>query len=87
MPGEGGTQVTSRTLLRNENFHIDVENPNPGGRPGQLHLQDYVGNKYQYNFESGEFEGLPNSLAKQVARSPAVARAITTGLNYLGMGG
>ena len=85
IPGEGGTQVTSRTLMQNEEYHIDVENPNPGVRAGQLHLQDYVGNKYQYNFEAGEFEGLPNSLAKQVAGNPAVARAIATGLRYLGM--
>ncbi len=85
IPGEGGTQVTSRTLLQNEDFHIDVENPNPGVRPG-LHLQDYLGNKYQYNFETGQFEGLPNSLARQVARNPVVARAIATGLRYLGMG-
>ena len=86
MPGAGGTQVTSRTLMQNSDFHIDVENPNPGGRAGQLHLQDYSGNKYQYNFETGQFEGLPNSLAKQVARDPAVARAVATGLRYLGMG-
>jgi hypothetical protein len=86
MPGAGGTQVTSRTLMQNSDFHIDVENPNPGGRAGQLHLQDYSGNKYQYNFETGQFEGLPNSLAKQVARDPAVAGAVATGLRYLGMG-
>lgn len=86
MIGEGGTQVTSRTLTQNEDFHIDVENPNPGVRPGQLHLQDYAGNKYQYNFETGQFEGLPNSFARQVANNPAVARAIATGLRYLGMG-
>jgi hypothetical protein len=85
IPGEGGTQVTSRTLMQNEDYHVDVENPNPGVRAGQLHLQDYVRNKYQYNFETGEFEGLPNSLAKQVASNPAVARAIATGLRYLGM--
>jgi hypothetical protein len=86
MIGVNGTQVTSRTLLQNEDFHIDVENPNPGVRPGQLHLQDYNGNKYQYDFETGQFEGLPNSLAKQIARNPAVAKAIATGLRYLGMG-
>jgi hypothetical protein len=83
--GEGGTQVTSRVLMQNEDYHIDVENPSPGVRAGQLHLQDYVGNKYQYNFETGEFEGLPRSLAKQVASNPAVARGIATGLRYLGM--
>ena len=85
MIGAGGTQVTSKTLMQNDSFHIDVENPAPGVRPGQLHLQDYAGNKYQYNFETGKFEGLPNSLAKQIARDPAVERAIRTGLRYLGL--
>ena len=86
MIGEGGTQVTSRTLTMNNDYRIDVENPNPGVRPGQLHLQDSAGNKYQYNFDTGQFEGLPKSLAKQVAKDPAVARAIATGRRYLGMG-
>jgi hypothetical protein len=84
MVGARGTQVTSKTLLENDRFHIDVENPAPGSRPGQLHLQDYAGNKYQYNFETGRFEALPNQLAKFVAKDPAVARAINTGLRYLG---
>jgi Pretoxin HINT domain len=86
MVGACGTQVTSRTLMQNKDFHIDVENPNPGVRAGQLHLQDYVGNKYQYNFGTGQFEGLPNSLAGKVANNPLVGRAIRTGLRYLGMG-
>jgi RHS repeat-associated protein len=53
MIGARGTRVTSKTLLENDKFHIDVENPDPGGRPGQLHLQDYDGNKYQFNFKTG----------------------------------
>jgi RHS repeat-associated protein len=85
MIGARGTRVTSKTLLENDKFHIDVENPDPGGRPGQLHLQDYDDNKYQFNFKTGKFMGLPSSLAKAVARDPAVARAIRTGLRYLGM--
>ncbi|WP_192903101.1 hypothetical protein [Photorhabdus khanii] len=28
---------------------IDVENPNPGQRAGQLHYQDNQGNKYYYD--------------------------------------
>ena len=42
MLGENGTQVMSKTLFKNSDFHIDVENPAPGVRPGQLHLQDYL---------------------------------------------
>src|SRR5262249_24003521 len=56
MIGRGGTQFTSRTLMYSENYRIDVENPAPGVRPGQLHLQDSAGNKYQYNFATNQFE-------------------------------
>lgn len=86
MLGAGGTQVTSRTLLQTSSYHIDVENPAPGVRPGQIHLQDYAGSKYIYDVQTGAFEGLPSNLAKQVAQNPAVARAIATGLRYLGIG-
>jgi hypothetical protein len=68
----------------NSQFHIDVENPAPGIRPGQLHLQDYAGNKYQYNFEAKKFEGVPNKLAKQVNNNSKAQRAIKKGLRYLG---
>jgi Pre-toxin TG len=85
MLGAGGTKTTSTTLLETNKFHIDVENPAPGVRPGQLHLQDYSGNKYLYNFETGEFEGLPRSLAKQIAKDPRVGRAIAKGRTYLGI--
>jgi hypothetical protein len=71
--------------VQNENYRIDVENPNPGVRPGQLHLQDSAGNKYQYNFATNQFEGLPKSLARQVSKDPATARAIVRGLRYLGI--
>lgn len=87
MIGERGTQVTSRTLLRTETFRIDVENPAPGTRPGHLHLQDDAGNKYLYNFEADEFEGLPRSLAKTILKDPAATRAIATGKRYLGLDG
>ncbi len=87
MLGEGGTQVTSQTLLQTDEFHIDVENPAPGVRPGQLHLQDYNGNKYLYDFETGQFDGLPRSLQKQIANNPAVARAINQGGRVLGVSG
>ncbi|MGH9077067.1 MAG: RHS repeat-associated core domain-containing protein [Acidimicrobiales bacterium] len=45
--GENGTQVTSETLTPpNRPYWVDVENPAPGVRAGQLHLQDATGNKY-----------------------------------------
>jgi hypothetical protein len=85
MLGEGGTQVTSRTLLRDtgQGFRIDVENPAPGVRPGQLHLQDAAGGKYLFNFGTNQFEGLPPGLARQIADDPQVASAIARARAYL----
>lgn len=87
MVGEGGTQVTSRTLMQTETFRIDVENPAPGARPGQLHLQDVAGNKYLYDFDADEFRGLPRSLADKLVIDPAAQRAIVIGKRYLGLDG
>ncbi|HTN99741.1 MAG TPA: hypothetical protein VL068_03600, partial [Microthrixaceae bacterium] len=67
------------------NYRIDVENPAPGMRPGQLHLQDSAGVKYLYDFESGQWTGLPRSIQRQIADHPAVACAIATGRRYLGL--
>lgn len=83
--GARGTQVTSKTLLQREKYRVDVENPAPGSRPGQLHLQDDAGGKYLYDFEAGQFPGLPKSLAKQVGKDPNIGRAIGTGRRYLGL--
>jgi RHS repeat-associated protein len=84
MLGANGTQTTSKTLWENGKEHIDVENPNPGQRPGQIHYQDGV-NKYIYNVESGEFEGLSNTQSKQLLSKPEVQQAIDKGLKYLGV--
>jgi RHS repeat-associated protein len=82
---EGGTQVVSRTLQRDtgQGFRIDVENPAPGVRAGQLHLQTADGRKYIYNFDTNQFDGLPTSLQKAIADDPKVARAIAMGRRYL----
>jgi RHS repeat-associated protein len=86
MIGENGTQTASKTVWEEEPYRIDIENPNPGGRPGQMHFQDQSGqiSKCQYNFDTGQFEGLPNSVAKKLANDPAFQRDILKGLKYLG---
>jgi RHS repeat-associated protein len=82
--GANGTQTTSKTLWEDGKEHIDVENPNPGQRPGQIHYQDGV-NKYIYDVESGQFEGLSNTQSKQLLSKPEVQQAIDKGLKYLGV--
>ena len=83
MLGANGTQMTSKTLWEDGKEHIDVENPNPGQRPGQIHYQDGV-NKYIYDVESGEFEGLSQTQSKQLLSKPGVKDAIEKGLRFLG---
>ncbi|MGW1493811.1 putative T7SS-secreted protein [Streptomyces sp. NPDC002402] len=88
MIGANGTQITSKTLWNHGPYRIDVENPDPGGRPGQLHFQDQSnkGAKYQYDFETGKFEGLPRSIEKSVGGTPGFTGAIRKGLAALGEG-
>jgi hypothetical protein len=37
--GSSGTQFTSKTVWQGRQGRLDVENPNPGNRPGQIHFQ------------------------------------------------
>jgi hypothetical protein len=85
--GAEGVQVTSYQLAGGKGWRIDLENPNPGQRPGQIHVQDYRGGKWQYDFESGQFIGLPRRLEKEIMKSPRAQRAISQGLRMLKEGG
>jgi Putative T7SS secretion signal domain len=86
MIGSKGTQLTSKTMWRQGSYRIDVENPNPGQRPGQIHFQDKVTRtKYMYNFETGEFDGMPNSLKRELAKKfPGYLDGIAKGKSALG---
>ncbi|MGW5424057.1 putative T7SS-secreted protein [Streptomyces sp. NPDC003943] len=88
MIGANGPQITSKTLWNHGPYRIDVENPNPGQRPGQLHFQDQSnkGAKYQFDFETGKFEGLPRSIEKAVGNNPGFIAGIRKGLAALGEG-
>jgi RHS repeat-associated protein len=85
MLGANGTQVTSKTLWNGEKGRIDVENPNPGQRPGQIHYQDGSG-KYIYDVAKGEFQGLSKTQNGQLLSRPEVQQAIQKGLKYLRVG-
>jgi len=65
---------------------MDVENPNPGQRPGQIHYQDNNGAKYLYNPATDSFPDAPNSVNK-LLNDPTFGSAINKALNkYLGGG-
>lgn len=85
MLGANGTKTFSTTLTKpGMDYRIDVENPAPGVRPGQLHFQRGDA-KYLYDFDAGEFVGMPKSMQKAVARDPNVVRAIEKGRSVLGI--
>jgi filamentous hemagglutinin len=61
--GSRGVPVTSKTTWQGQNgFRLDVENPNPGQRAGQIHIHDPNGNKYIFDSDTGTFIGAPNSI-------------------------
>lgn len=85
MLGERGVQTASKTLWRGEGkARLDVENPNPGQRPGQLHYQDNAGNKYLYDPATNSFPNAPNSVNK-LLDDARFQQAIDKGMKkYLG---
>ncbi|MFF2820330.1 hypothetical protein ACFVT9_32985 [Kitasatospora cineracea] len=86
MIGANGTRTISKTTWLEGQYRIDVENPDPGGRPGQLHVQDEGDKKakYQYDFETGRFDGLPRALEKRFSTNRGFLNGIQKGLRLLG---
>jgi hypothetical protein len=82
MFGSRGTQVTSKTVWQKGGSRIDVENPNPGQRPGQTHFQ-IRNEKYLYDSAKGNFQNAPNWVNK-LLKSQEVQRAISKALKILG---
>jgi RHS repeat-associated protein len=88
--GQNGTQVSSKTVWQNgKTERIDVENPAPGQRPGQIHYHDAKNNKWYYdsvektfyNQKTGELA--PKKIQKLLNNSD-FQKAIKKGLDILG---
>ena len=81
MLGADGAQFPSKTIWKGDGKErIDVENPNPGQRPGQIHYQDNLGNKYLYDPSTNSFPDAPNSVNK-LLNDQSFNAAIQKGLN------
>jgi RHS repeat-associated protein len=81
--GSGGTQTTSTTVYNGKRGRIDVENPNPGQRAGQIHYQSGK-TKLLYDPNSKSFIGASKSQNKQLMNDPQIQKAIKKGLKILG---
>ena len=85
MLGARGTKTASKTLWKGKGKErIDVENPNPGQRPGQVHYQDNNNNKYLYDPKTNSFPDAPksvNNMLKDKKFKSAIDKAVS---KYLG---
>jgi RHS repeat-associated protein len=78
------TQTNSKTLWKGKGKErIDVENPNPSQRVGQVHYQDNNGNKYIYDPSKGAFNNAPDKVNK-LLKNQDFKTGIEKGLKYLG---
>lgn len=83
MPGERGAQINSKTLWRSgRGARLDVENPAPGRRPGQIHLH-VDQEKYLYDLETRSFRGAPGAI-QDLLDDQRLQDAILKALRYLG---
>jgi len=85
MLGINGPTVPSKTLWMGKGKErIDVENPAPGKRAGQIHYQDNSNNKYYYDPVTQTFPDAPKSVNDKLKDS-AFKNAIDKGMTkYLG---
>ncbi|AUU82782.1 hypothetical protein MXF13_18635 [Leclercia adecarboxylata] len=85
MLGQYGVQTASKTIWKGTGKErIDVENPNPGQRPGKLHYQDNKGNKYIYDPKTYSFPDAPKSV-NNLLKDTSFEKAIDKGMiQYLG---
>jgi filamentous hemagglutinin len=81
--GSRGTQTTSKTVGKGQGWRVDVENPNPGQRAGQIHYQS--GNtKLLYDPKTNTFINASKSQNRQLLSDRQVQRAIKKGMKMLG---
>lgn len=91
MIGENGTQIgRSKTTGQNgKTERVDVENPAPGRRPGNIHYHESNNTKWNYDIDSEKLinpntgEMAPNKIQK-VMEEKWFQDAIQKGLSILG---
>jgi len=89
MLGKNGTKVTSDTKWQNgKTERVDVENPNPGKRAGDVHYHDSNNEKYRFDPVTGKLYDELNNLApnkiQKVLQKKEVQKALNKGLQVLG---
>jgi hypothetical protein len=90
--GENGTKVTSKTTWKNgKTERIDVENPAPALRPGDVHYHEPNNTKWRFDIDMKKFidpktlELAPNRIQK-LLNNTEIQNGINKGLKILGEG-
>jgi hypothetical protein len=88
--GKNGAQFESKTTWQNgKTERIDVENPSPGERSGQIHYHEPDNTKWYFDVEEKQFynqktgELAPNRIQK-LLKDKDVINAINKALKFLG---
>ena len=83
--GENGTQTPSTTTWRSGNGkeRLDVENPSPGARDGQIHYHDSKDNPYMFDFSTGQFRD-PTKRLRDLMTDKRFLRGLKKAFNILG---
>lgn len=79
--------MRSKTLWKEngkDHGRLDVENPNPTKRKGQIHYQEGK-NKYIYDSKKKQFINAPNRINKLLQTNKDFQKAIQRGEKYLGL--
>ena len=89
MLGKNGAQFPSDTKWQNgKTERVDVENPNPGKRPGDVHYHDPKNKKYRFSTVDGklydEFGDLAPKKIQKVLQNKDIQKAIDRSLKVLG---
>jgi RHS repeat-associated protein len=83
MFGSQGTKIFSKTIWKGKDgMRIDIENPNPGQRPGQIHFQQGEA-KYLYDMAAKTFKDAPRAV-NDLLNNSEVKRSLVKGLRFLG---
>lgn len=87
-----GTQLDgSKSFKVSRNIRIDVENPNPNQRPGQIHVENKAtGEKFYYSVDDKKFYdqktgGPLRPFYIKLAKDPKVARELQKAEKILGV--
>ncbi len=82
--GENGTQTPSETTWNGQGQErLDVENPAPGQRDGQIHYHDSKNEKFMFDFKTNQFIN-PTGRLKNLMTEKGFIKGFIKALKILG---